>query len=146
MRTPREILLARHQAVNTKLDQIRREVVDDIRRRARSADARPEERALPFLAAVALKLWRELVLPSRRTWAGLATVWLVILSYNLGSSKDSGAVAGGTAAPVQELRTVLKQYNQRMAEFALLPVGEGAAPSKQNPQPRSHLSESSRNT
>lgn len=147
MKTPREILLARHRAVNTKLDQIRREVVDDIRRRERSADARPEERVnRPFLAAAALKLWRELVWPSRGKWAGLAAVWLVILGYNLGSSEDSVAVAGGTAAPVQELRTVLRQYNQRMAEFALLPAGEAAAPSKQNPQPRSHLSEPSRNT
>ena len=146
MKTPREILLARHRAAETKLDQIRQSVVAEMTRRERSSDELASPRESPLLAAAALKLWRELVLPSRGIWAGLAAVWLVILGYNLGSSKDSGAVAGGTAAPVQELRTVLKQYNQRMAEFALLPVGEGAAPSKQNPQPRSHLSESSRNT
>jgi hypothetical protein len=117
-----------------------------MRRQETSAGARPAARDLSLLAAAALKLWRELVLPSRGIWAGLAAVWLVILGYNLNSPEVSVAMARGTTAPAQELRTVLKQYNQRMAEFALLPVGEGAAPSKQNPQPRSHLSESSRNT
>jgi hypothetical protein len=146
MKTPREILLKHHQTAEGRLDQIRQGVVAGIRRQETSANARSAARELPLLAAAALKLWRELVLPSRGIWAGLAAVWLVILGYNLNSPEVSVAMARGTTAPAQELRTVLKQYNQRMAEFALLPVGEGAAPSKQNPQPRSHLSESSRNT
>ena len=62
MKTPREILLARHQAANAKLHEIRRAVVADLSPR------QTRELEMPFL----LKLWRELFWPCRRTWAGLS--------------------------------------------------------------------------
>lgn len=72
MKTPREILLQRHQAADAKLNQIRREVIAQL-------EKPPVARAewLPLCAL--LKLWRELIWPARRIWAGLATTWVFIL-------------------------------------------------------------------
>ena len=69
MKTPREILLERHQAAAPKLDAIRREVVEvaaDVNRRKQSV------RELTFAATLASAIrlsFLELVWPCRRIWA-----------------------------------------------------------------------------
>ena len=36
-----------------------------------------------FAAAIGLKLWNELIWPSRRTWGALAAVWVVLAIINI---------------------------------------------------------------
>lgn len=65
MNTPREILLQRHQAIDSELVRIRRRVL--------TAEFAGAPRARPdLLAHLRLTLWGELFRPSQWVWAGLA--------------------------------------------------------------------------
>ena len=97
MKTPREILLKRHQSANAKLDQLRREVLSttlshpirDFRR-----DGREEK---PLAVRALFVVWRELIWPCRRAWAGMAALWLVLWGINRGLSdtpKAARSVSG----------------------------------------------------
>lgn len=132
MKTPREILLNRHQAAETRLDQIRREVVSELQR------AETAGRETPLFVAAALKLWRELVLPARLTWAGLAAVWLVIGVMNLAQSDRTTTASREAPATPQELRAAWERRQELLAELALLPATEPVEPPQPNLQPRSH--------
>jgi hypothetical protein len=131
MKTPREILLNRHQAAETKLDRIRRAVVADLRYQE---TAGPET---PLFIAAALKLWRELILPARVTWAGIAAVWLVIGAMNLTQADQTTTVASAPSATPQDVRVARERQRELMLELALLPTTDPAMPPKPNPQPRS---------
>lgn len=137
MKTPREILLSQHHAAQTKLDRIRQDVVAEMTRQETSAEEQPSPRELPLLASAALKLWRELILPCRCTWAGLAAVWLVILGFNLGRADSPGVTASTRAVPTQELRMALELRRALLAELAQLPRTETVEPAKPDRQPRS---------
>ena len=135
MKTPREILLGRHQAAQARLDRIRQDAVAEMTRDRRISDEPAPARELPLLAAAALKLWRELILPSRTVWTGLVAVWLMILGFHLGSATSPGVTASTTAVPAQELRTALERRREMFTELAQLPQAETA--SKPDRQPRS---------
>jgi len=79
MKTPRELLLAQHRAAEPKLDTLRREVVDQCR-----AERQVNVHAVHGTRAetIASLFWRELILPSRRLWTGLAGAWVVILAIH----------------------------------------------------------------
>jgi hypothetical protein len=110
MKTPREILLARHRAAGPKLDAIRRAVVNDLNNK----DVKAQSRAGQF-GALCLRClgtpWRELVLPNRRVWTGLAAVWGVILIINV-SQRDR--VSSVTGKPVSSAPVIMSwQVQQR---------------------------------
>ena len=94
MKTPRDILLARHRAAEPKLDAIRKAVL------AKAITPAPEPRP-PRIGAFALglTLWREVILPSRRAWSGLAATWMLIALINLAESRGS---QGTTAKPTAQ--------------------------------------------
>lgn len=68
MKTPRELLLGRHHAMEPKLDAIREHVVGQLRPIARTPA--PES------------LWDRLVMPLRWHAAGLTAIWIVIALLN----------------------------------------------------------------
>ena len=92
-KTPREMLLARHQGAEPKLDQVRREA---LARLERNEEAPVRSLILPvsWLAW----LWQELFLPARFVWGGLAATWVVILALNWGG--------GETATQTTDAKTV----------------------------------------
>src|SRR4051812_8342474 len=97
MKTPREILLAKHQAAETKLDQIRLEAITQLCRSRDSEIPTPKvseltdvRASLPRLLRNGVgKLWRELVWPSRHIWGGLAAVWVALIIINVAGSDPS---------------------------------------------------------
>ena len=129
MKTPREILLSRHKEADAKLDQIRRAVV---------ADLTPRPTKEPEISFV-LKLWRELVWPCRRTWAGLAATWLAILVFNHSQSGSGPAVVAGASAPPAEIRLAWREQHRVLEEIlgAKAPVTPAEPPRHPNNQPRS---------
>jgi len=131
MKTPREILLHQHRIAETRLNQIRREFVADLRCKESAG------RETPLLMAAALKLWRELVLPARWAWASIAAVWVVIGILSLSQSDQTTVVAQVSPITPQELRAAREQRRELMLELALLPTTEPAMPPKPNLQPRS---------
>ena len=111
MKTPRDILLNRHQTAAPKLDRLRREVIDQ---EVRAAPV-PEE-DLPSIVQSPgdwlQVLWRHALRPWRPAWMGLAVAWLVILGLHLAGNGASGTVSSPSTrlAPtaVAELQEQLK--------------------------------------
>jgi hypothetical protein len=82
MKTPRDILFARHQAAQPKLDAVRRAVVLELNNSETKKQSSENSFVTLFLRC-SKAFWNELILPSRRTWAGLATVWVLLAVTNL---------------------------------------------------------------
>ena len=74
MKTPREIILESHRAAEPRLDRLGEAVLAAELGTAHKAS---RGRANP-VGAMMQKLWLELIWPYRRTWAGLAAVWVVL--------------------------------------------------------------------
>ena len=89
MKTPRDILLARHREMETKLDHARQRAVAEL-----SAAAPEEKFTHRFLTA-----WRNFFQVPRVAWAGLTAVWLVILGLNFAARET---VAPAPSAPRAE--------------------------------------------
>lgn len=125
MKTPREILLKRHRSVEPKLDRLWDE---SLALELPSGSVRAREASTNwsnlFLAAGG-KLWRELVLPSRRIWVGLACAWVVIAVLNLASSEPATEVVS-RAKPRsgEEIRALIEQ--RRMLAQLIGPQAEPA--------------------
>lgn len=135
MKTPREILLQRHRAAQPRLDEIRRVAIAQL---AKPPVARTEW--LPLRAL--LTLWRELIWPCRRTWAGLAAVWLVLLTLQLASRDSAEVAARKTPPPSPEMLMVLRQQRLLLAELVERPAPRVADQPKSTPaRPRSQRQE-----
>jgi hypothetical protein len=130
MKTPREILLEQHRPVESKLDAIRNEVVAQCREGRRVAVAKSVLTCLPLL------LWRELIFPSRRTWAGIAAAWVLILVVNF-SLRDTGqsGAAKVTAPEMMSFQEQQKLVNELLAD-RFVPV-DFDRPKTFTPRPRS---------
>lgn len=102
MKTPRELLLGRHEATGPRLDQIRRRVVDSVRSK------RP---------VLVLKLWEELILPARHAWMGLAAGWVIILALNLAARGDAGVSVNQPGPPSADSVIALQRKEQLMAQL-----------------------------
>ena len=131
MKSPREILLKRHQTVEPKLDRLWIEKL---------SPELPSERTSAhenvFLAA-GWKLWSELVLPSRRIWAGLACAWVAIVVLNVASSEPSSKVANKIVPLSQEEAQALMEQRRMLAQL-IGPLPEPAYTRKRtSPGPRS---------
>ncbi|HEY4417748.1 MAG TPA: hypothetical protein VGO57_18800 [Verrucomicrobiae bacterium] len=135
MKTPREILLARHQPATPKLDTIRRAAVNGLPRTFVEKQ-KITNLMLAWILNSPKQLWRELVLPSRRVWAGLATAWLVILFVNF-SLRDPAPTTGQekiAAAPVM----TWQQQEKLLAELTGPDAWQMAERTKTfSPRPRS---------
>ncbi len=99
MKTPREILLKLHRSTEPKLDRLWDESLAPELQRGRAHTREASTGRQNLLLAAGWKLWRELVLPSRRIWAGLACAWVVIAVLNLASSEPATEVASQTKPP-----------------------------------------------
>jgi hypothetical protein len=127
MKTPREILLAQHQATTPKLDAIRHAAVAAVYgRRTVSSQA-----FTTFLQAI----WTELIWPSRRIWAGLATVWVLIFVANF-SMRDHSQPQMAQASSSPQMILAFRQQEQLLTELIGPndpPVAEPAKPSQPRP-------------
>jgi hypothetical protein len=135
MKTPREILLQRHQAAQPRLDEIRQGAIS---RFAKPPGPRTE---WPPLRAL-FTLWRELIWPCRRTWAGLVAVWLVLLTLQLASRDPAEVAARKTPPPSPEVLMVLRQQQLLLAELVERSESRAAGRPKTAPaRPRSQRQE-----
>ncbi len=137
MKTPREILLKLHRSVEPKLDQMWDEsLAPELQSGRAHIRETSTDRQNLFLAA-GWKLWRELVLPSRRIWAGLACAWVVIAVVNLASSEPTTEVVSQTKPRSgEELRALIEQ--RRMLAQLIGPLSEPDVARKSSPPgPRS---------
>jgi hypothetical protein len=130
MKTPRDILFARHQAAAPKLDAIRQSAVATVYDRRALAEPRSQVTATTIFQT----LWQELFLPSRRIWGSLAAVWLLILVINL-AQHDSSPAGKMTAAPaMMSFREQQRWMNELFADR--VPAADAEPPKTFIPKPR----------
>ena len=142
MKTPRELLLERHQATTPKLDVIRREVVEvaaDVNRRKQLVHE------LTFAAALANAIrlpFRELIWPCRRTWTGLVAVWMALLIFNVSQRDKSELAARKLPPPSPEAIMAWRQQEKLLAEL-IGPSAPGDAEQRKIflPKPRTENTE-----
>jgi hypothetical protein len=81
--------------------------------------------------------WRQLVWPSRRIWAGLAAVWVLLLAANV-SMRDSSQFTVAKTSPTPEIILSFQQQEKILAELIGPNETRAALPPKPfTPQPRS---------
>jgi hypothetical protein len=130
MKTPRELLFARHQSAAPKLDAIRQQVVEQ---RCHDAGREASEPSVSFIA----KAWMELIWPCRRIWTGLAIVWVLLAVVNISQRDPSQPVLAkntSTREMVVMFRDQQKMLNELLADRALPPEAE--RPRTFAPKPR----------
>ncbi len=131
MKTPRDILLARHQAAAPKLDAIRETAVAAVgdRHNARAIDADRGHN------------WREFFVSLRWHLAGMGTAWLVIvlLNLNVGHSVSLASAMPREKIPsAQIILASLRENRRELLEMIQPSELRDARPSKLFPlQPRS---------
>lgn len=170
VKTPREILLERHRAAETGLDSLRRAVIErlnaaDRRQETRlsltprlsEVDARCRTRVNRFSGFLAVlrrpaalrsallwmvrNCWRELILPYRRIWAGLAAIWVVIFALNFTARDTSPVLAKSFPPPSPEMLAAWQDQKRLFAEMLLdgAKPAEADRPKTSAPSPHSEL-------
>jgi hypothetical protein len=121
MKTPREILLERHQAAMPKLDTIRHEIVNVELKNVGQASRLSLTCLLSQMETgwkpVLRLLWRELVWPCRQVWAGLAAVWILIFIFNVSQRDPSELMAQRAPPPALEMSMTFPQQEKLLAEL-----------------------------
>ena len=137
MKTPRDILLAQHRAAGPQLDAIRRAVVAE---ELNNQGTKEPSWALNFVSLFlrgSKTLWRELILPSRRTWSGLAAVWLLIVAVNVLQREPATAGKFSSASSAPTMMSFREQQRWMNELFADRTVATDAEPPKTfSPKPR----------
>jgi hypothetical protein len=134
MKTPREILSEQHQAATPKLDTIRSKVVAGLNHQDTKTQS-PAIYLVSWFLGSLNKIWLELVFPSRRVWAGLATAWLLIIAVNF-SLRDPAPVGGQKISSPTPLMT-FQQQERLLAELTGPDEWRVAdRPKKFSPKPR----------
>jgi hypothetical protein len=149
MKTPRDILFARHQAAMPKLDAIRQSTVAAVCDRRISTDCAHERRSqtavttqnrltplVTSLLCCSNKLWLELIWPCRRIWTGLATVWILIFVANVSMHDGSQTVIAksSTTEMIMTFRDQQKFLNELFADRSL--PADAGRPRIFSPKPR----------
>lgn len=116
MKTPRDILFARHQNAVPKLAAIRREVVAGLNHQGTKAQSRTEN-LVSWCLGGSNKLWLELIWPCRRIWSGLAAIWILIFVVNFSQHDKSEMMARKTPPPSPEMILTFRQQEILLAEL-----------------------------
>ena len=128
MKTPREILLTRHEAAEPKLDTLREKVLATVKPRPKQT-WRFEE----FVNRA-----RNLLRVPRFAWIGLAAAWLVIIALQF-SARDSTSIPSAAFTqrqPPTETLQAVREQKRLLAELTgLIEKPEGEAP-RFVPRPR----------
>jgi hypothetical protein len=104
MKTPREILLQRHEAATPKLDAVREAALAEI-------TAKTAAKLLLARESFVIILWRELFWSCRRVWAGLAAIWITMLVVSSATS-DSSRSAVASAPRSRDWKMALQAQRQ----------------------------------
>ena len=132
MKTPRELLLKRHEAALPKLDALRTRAGDLQSPSVASANTADGGCKPPARAS----LWERLFGPNPLAWAGLAAVWVVLFAVNRSGSEPANSASTASRASQPSEAAVAEIVRERRREMAeLLNLDEPQAA----PTPRSEL-------
>lgn len=132
MKTPREILLSRHKAADTKLDQLRHNVISEL-----NNEGSKEQCFVTWFLCCSQNVWRELILPRPQAWTAVAALWILIFALKFSTHDHAPAVAQKTSVSPEALAE-MKQQKAFFGELAGLPRLPEVNPLKaSSPRPRS---------
>jgi len=118
MKKPREVLFEKHRSIEPKLESLWRSKL------APSVAAVCDRRGSREVGAhrVPLQLlWRELIWPCRRVWAGLACVWAFIIVLNVANREAGPQPTGRTTPPSREEMQALAEQRRMLAQLMETP-------------------------
>jgi hypothetical protein len=124
MKTPRKLLLAQHRAATPKLDAIRQSTVAAVCDRRSEGVFGVVLRSQTAATMLLQTFWHELILPTRRIWAGFATVWALIFIVNFAQRDNVNNVTGQpvhSSGPVMSLQAQQRWMNELFADRVLPP-------------------------
>jgi hypothetical protein len=122
MKTPRELILERHQSAEARLKTIR---ADDLAAYARSAAQASPGRPPAFdFRAVAVRFWREALWPWRRAWIGIAAIWVFILAFSLATGETPRTASTKPLRNDPQVLAALQEQKQLLTQL----LGSGAPP------------------
>lgn len=124
MKTPRQLLLDRHQTAQARLDEVRRAVLSEMRGRQGTPAGRRTE--TPW--------WLAWLVPGRAGFAALGAAWLLILVLHLAGSPR---VASGRATSVATTQSPAPWLEQRRLVAELLDLPSATQPPSAATRPRS---------
>lgn len=117
MKTPRELLLARHQAVEPQLDAVRRAVLGSLHR------ATDTPSAFASMASYGRDIFRLLHRFSRLHWAALGAVWVLALMLNHESPAENPPLTTGfTPPPPRQILVSIRENRRQLREWLETPV------------------------
>lgn len=94
------------------------------------------------LTELLLECYRQLILPSRRIWAGLTLVWLGVFIANHQLGSDGPKVTASTSTRSADFILTLREQEQMMAELTFQSKPAAVEPPKRFvPRPRSEARE-----
>ena len=140
MKTPREILFERHQAIAPKLEAIRHDVVNaefNVGQASRLSPSEKAEKLETGATPVLRLLWRELIFPSRRIWAGLAASWILIFAFNFAQRAPAELLTRKSPPPAPQMILTFRQQERLLTELIGPNEVQAVAPTPFLPQPRS---------
>ena len=133
MKTPREILFARHRAAEEKLDALREETVSAV------GDQRLRQSQSTAVTDYRYNFWREIFSFRPQALAGLVVVWLVIFAFRF-ATPDQPRLAETKSSAAPHVIAEVRQQKRLFAELVGEPLSSEAKPSKAlTPRPRSEL-------
>ena len=83
--------------------------------------------------------WRQLFWPCPQAWAGLAAVWVLILTVDLAMREKSPAMVVEASAPARTLIVALKEQQETLIRLVEPPDNSEAEPPRRGLQHRSEL-------
>jgi len=138
MKTPREIILERHQSAEAKLKLIRAEDLAACMHAAEVPASVPPRPAFSVWR-IAQDFWAESIYPWRRVWVGMAAVWLGILVVNVAPSSTPHLAMRKSYKPDSPIvMAALREQKQMFAQLLGPALPAASAPPK-IPGPRSDL-------
>ncbi|MBI5802293.1 MAG: hypothetical protein HZA92_16405 [Verrucomicrobia bacterium] len=129
MKTPRELLLKRHEAALPKLDALR----------TRAGDFLSPSRAsqLSTLTSQPASRWERLFGPNPLAWAGLAAVWVVLLAVNRSGTEPATSSASRASQPSEAaVAEIVRENRRQMAELLNLDEPQAAPPPRSELHPK----------
>jgi hypothetical protein len=115
MKTPRELILERHQPAEAKLKAIR---AADLAGCARSAAQPSRQRPPAFdFTTAAVRFWQETFWQWRRAWIGMAAIWVFILGFNLGGHETLRTASTKPPQPDAQVLAVLQEQKQLLSQL-----------------------------
>ena len=116
MKHPRDVILDRHRHAEPRLNAVRSAVLSLSQTQHPKPDSPLEKNQSFVLAQIATALWRELILPCRRTWIGLAAIWvfLAVVNFQIRPPQQAQFASVSVNALTPEIRAqLIRQYELR---------------------------------